>query len=225
MCIIFVTLDDVLRLIHMHRVSDSKHSIADHPKASFHLLKAILDRAIWVLFAHYLGIDFHKRWVANDEVWIADNILRTITHLLWTALNNKLTVECCVKIWDFSWLVIGILGVGLLPIVLFMTVKDIVGLVIIIHWIDMHTAIHMKEALVDTVAVVNERIVIMCSYDACDIMRIDFELFHVDLWRRTFIAFFLDLFDDREHMWKVSCPHRLMIFCITDEDMYLERVR
>jgi len=164
----------------MHKVLESKHIIADHLEASIHLLKVVLDRVVWVLFAHDLGTDFHKRWAANDEVWIADNILKIGTNLLWTALDNKWTTERCVKVWDFAWLVVGIPGAGLLPVVHCMTIKDIARWVIVIHWIDMHTAVHMKEALVDTLATVNEGPVIMCSYVAWGIVRTLFELLHVD---------------------------------------------
>lgn len=46
MCIISITTNDFLRLIHMHMVLESKHIITDHLEASLHLLKVILDRAI-----------------------------------------------------------------------------------------------------------------------------------------------------------------------------------
>lgn len=124
----------------------------------------MLDKAVWVFFANDLGTVFHMRWAANDEVWIVDNILKTavgwsvvltmsfghlkiFTHLLRTAFHNKRTDECCVEIWDLAWIVVGISGVGLLLVVHCMTVEDAVGLDVVIPWTDMHTAVHMREAV------------------------------------------------------------------------------
>lgn len=105
--------------------------------------RIIADRIIWVLLAHVVGTIFHMRWVANNEVWIAYNEctvvthlgnvlnttigesviltmycdnLKTNIHLLWTAFDNKWTVERYVGL-NYAWLVVGILRIGLLRVI------------------------------------------------------------------------------------------------------------
>lgn len=41
----------------------------------------VADRTVWVLIAHVVRTIFHMRWVANNEIWIANNKCIVVSHL------------------------------------------------------------------------------------------------------------------------------------------------